>query len=130
LNRHPDRARGASGRLITHAHSEVVPVPQHRDSLQLRDCLFDERETLGRERRRVIGNAGDGAARPCQPVDKVGGDRIAAAEGDNRSNVRNLAGEYYWKTRGYDDIDLVRLHRADDLRELTDLTTRSPRVQC
>src|SRR5436190_24375185 len=49
LNRYPNRARGSGGRVVTHAHAEVVPVPQHCDSLQLRDHLFDERKTLGPE---------------------------------------------------------------------------------
>ena len=54
------------------------------------------------------------------------GDRIAAAKGDNRRQIRNLAREYDWKTYGYDHIDLARLHSADHLRQLTDLASRAP----
>jgi hypothetical protein len=56
----------------------------------------------------------------------VRGDRIAAAKGDNRRHIRNLAREYYWKTYGYDHIDLGRLHSADDLRQLADLASCAP----
>jgi hypothetical protein len=40
--------------------------------LQLWDGLLDQRQALRRERRRVVGNAGDTATRPRQSVNDVG----------------------------------------------------------
>src|SRR6266571_2573870 len=129
LNRDPERPRGIGGGVVTHAHAEVVPVPQHRDPSHRRDRLLDQREAFGGESRRVIGNAGDVAARMRQAVNKVRRNRIADSKVDHCRHIRDLASERGWKTAGDDHINLVGLHAADDFAKLTDLTARSTRLE-
>jgi hypothetical protein len=59
----------------------------------------------------------------------MGRDRIATAIGYNRRHIRNLAGDYDWKADGHDDVDLVRLHVADNLAKLAHLAARPARVK-
>src|SRR6516164_10715275 len=129
LHRDPKRPRGISGGLITHAHAEIVPVPQHRDPSPLRHRWLDQLETFGGESGRVVRNAGDVATRMRQAVDKVRRDRITDSKKDHRGHVRDLAGERSWKAAGDNHIDLISLHAADNLAEFADLTTRAARLE-
>src|SRR5262249_1970985 len=107
LPRDPNRPRCAGGCVVTHAHAEIVPIPQHRDPAHLRDGLFDQPEALGGKNRRVVGNASDVAARMRQAVDKARRDRITGSDVNHRRDIRDLAGECGWKAANYKDVDLV-----------------------
>src|SRR5262245_56696953 len=126
LHRNPKRPGSISGGLITHAHAEIVPVPQHRDPSPLRHRLLDQLETFGGESRRVVRNAGDVATRVRQAVDKVRRNRITDSKKDHRWHIRDLAGERGWKA---DHIDSISLHAVDNLAKFADLTTRTERLE-
>src|SRR5215471_3544529 len=125
LHRYSKRPRGVGGGIITHAHAEIVSVPQHRDPSHLRHRLLDQLETFGGESRSVVRNAGDVAARVRKAVDKARRDRIAGSKEDHRRHIRDLTGERGWKAAGDDHIRSISLHAPDNLAKLTDLTTRS-----
>jgi hypothetical protein len=72
--------------------------PQHRDPSHRRDRLLDQCEAFGGESRRVIGNAGDVAARMRQAVNKVRRNRIADSNVDHCRHIRDLASERDRKT--------------------------------
>ena len=130
MHRDTERPRGAGRGVVTHAHAEIVPIPQHGDPLHLRDRLLDQREALGGKNRRVVGNAGDVAAWMRQAVDKARRDRIAGANVNHRRNIRDLAGEGGRIAANHDHIDLVSFHGADDLAKLPDLAAGSARFEC
>jgi hypothetical protein len=125
LHRDSERSRGIGGGIITHAHAEIVPVPQHRDPSNLRHRLLDQFETFGGESRCVVRNAGDVATRARKAVDKPRRDRITDSKEDHRRHIRDLAGESGWKAGGDDHIHSIGLHAVDNLAKLADLATRA-----
>src|SRR5262245_19331305 len=125
LHRDPERPRGIGGGIITHAHAEIVPVPQHRDPSHLRHRLLDQLETFGGKSRRVVRNAGDVATWVRKAVDKARRDRITGSKEYHRRHIRDRAGERSGKAAGDDHIRSISLHAPDNLTKLTDLTTRS-----
>jgi hypothetical protein len=130
LHRDPKRPRGIGRGLVTHAHAEIVPVPQHRDPSRLRHRLLDQLETFGGESRRVVRNAGDVATWVRQAVDKVRRDRITDSKEDYRRHIRDLASERGWKAASDDHIDSISLHAAHNLAKLAHLTARAARLEC
>src|SRR5262249_53461462 len=125
LYRDPKRPRGIGGSIITHAHAEIVPVPQHRDPSHLRHRLLDQLETFGGESRRVVRNAGYVATWVRKAVDKARRDRITGSKEYHRRHIRDLTGERGWKAAGDDHICTISLHAVDNLAKLADLATGS-----
>src|SRR5215472_15226580 len=129
LHRDPKRPRGIGGGLVTHAHAEIVAVPQHRDPLYLGHRLLDQLKTFGGESRRIVRNARDVATRVRKVVDKVRRDRITDSKEDHRGHIRNLASERGWKAAGDNHIDSISLHGAHNLAKLAHLTARAARLE-
>src|SRR5262249_34861342 len=127
--RDPKRPPGLGGGTLTHAHAEIVPVPQQRDPSHLRHRLLDQLEAFGGKSRRVVRNAGDVATRVRKAVDKARRDRITDSNEDHRRHIRDLAGERSGKAAGDNHIHSISLHAVDNLAKLADLATRASRLE-
>ena len=91
--------------------------------------MLEQSQPLGGERRRNIRYAGDVTARPRQPIDQAGGDRIAGAEGDDRGDTRRLGSERQRIAYEHDRVDVARLHVPENFRQLAHFAHNAASIQ-
>ena len=84
LHRDADRLRDLRLRLVSQRHAKVVLVPKHRHALEPGQQFLEQPKPLGAERRRLVGDAGEVAARPSQTLHKARRDGITNPECNDR----------------------------------------------